>query len=298
MERSATSTANPVLPIGEVAGTVPAALTALVLPATTQADLGKKLTPGAYRSWQARRKGRVRGVPPHPTKEGSLLQPPFVSTPEALAELEEALSCDRLSPYLIACTDDRRRAIDLYEWNSKVSAAFYILLQTVEVTLRNACHRELTSLFGPTWYDERAFLRLDANFPKALDEANVHIQQSGATVDTPRLVAELHFGFWTRLLSPHLETTLWVPALWKAFPRFRQVSGTKISRHPVSKRFTYLRRFRNRIAHHEPIFDRVLVADNASLLEAIAWSYPSIAEWTDGFSQCADLIAAKPQITP
>ena len=39
----------------------------------------------------------------------------------------------------MAVDGDRRRAIALYEWNTRVSAAFYVPLQTVEVGLRNAC---------------------------------------------------------------------------------------------------------------------------------------------------------------
>jgi hypothetical protein len=52
---------------------------------------------------------------------------------------------DRLSSYLAASANKRRRAIALYEWNSAVSAAFYVPLQTVEVALRNGSHRELAA---------------------------------------------------------------------------------------------------------------------------------------------------------
>jgi hypothetical protein len=78
-----------------------------------------------------------------------------------LANLEGALSADRFATYLAAVGGDRHRAILLYEWNGAVSAAFYFPLQGVEIALRNACHRELTALFGPTWHNDARFLALD-----------------------------------------------------------------------------------------------------------------------------------------
>lgn len=59
-------------------------------------------------------------------------------------------------------------------------------------------------------------------------------------------------------------------------------------------RFDCLRQFRNRIAHHEPIFERALKADYASLLEVARWMHPDLAEWTDHFSHCSPLIAEGP----
>ena len=73
-------------------------------------------------------------------------------------------------------------------------------------------------------------------------------------IDTPHLIAELSFGFWTNLVGHRFARVVWVPGLHRAFPRFRRVSGAPIARQPVAYRFDYLRNFRNRIAHHEPIF--------------------------------------------
>lgn len=68
----------------------------------------------------------------------------------------------------------------------------------------------------------------------------------------------------------------------------------KTSRRFVAERFDYLRFLRNRIAHHEPIFMRMLARDYASLLEVAEWMSPDLADWTDGVSICVDLIRAKP----
>ena len=42
----------------------------------------------------------------------------------------------------------------------------------------------------------------------------------------------------------------------------------------VQRPLDYLRTFRNRIAHHEPIFGRHLAADYTSILEVAGWICP------------------------
>jgi len=219
---------------------------------------------------------------------------PFSYSSASIVNLETALSIDRFFSYVAASGGDRRRAIALYEWNSQVSAAFYVPLQAVEVALRNVCHRELSSIWGNAWPDSHAFQVLDRLFSRSIGDAKKRLVRLGVKADTPHIVAELSFGFWTTLLARRFEHILWSPALRRAFPRVKMVSGVKPSRRFVADRFDYLRVFRNRIAHHEPIFARDLAADYASLLEVAAWMFPDVAEWTDSFSACVALIKAKP----
>ena len=41
--------------------------------------------------------------------------------------LQQLLSTARMTPYLSACGGDWERAVDLYDWNAKVSAATALL---------------------------------------------------------------------------------------------------------------------------------------------------------------------------
>ncbi|MFO0437906.1 MAG: hypothetical protein ACK5YD_05205, partial [Phenylobacterium sp.] len=47
----------------------------------------------------------------------------------------------------------------------------------------------------------------------------------------------------------------------------------------VHRRLNALRRLRNRIAHHEPIFHRDLETDHAEVIEAIRWMSADTADW-------------------
>jgi hypothetical protein len=138
-------------------------------------------------------------------------------------------------------------------------------LQAVEVA--HACGREREVLFGAGWPRDPGFIALDPHFSHAVTEAEQRLRSISAPTDTPRLLSELSFGFWTSLFGHHFDRMLWVPGLYRAFPHFRRVMGKPIRRPAVAKRFHYLRKLRNRIAHHEPIFTRSLADDHESLLE-------------------------------
>ena len=80
------------------------------------------------------------------------------------------------------------------------------------------------------------------------------------------VVAELKFAFWVGLPSAQSDATPWRRAICKGFQ-----TGSGRKRSDVHGRFNMLRRFRNRIAHHEPVFRRDLSVDHAEILEAIGW---------------------------
>ena len=144
----------------------------------------------------------------------------FFYTHEVLDELEASLSRERLDTYLAAARGDRARAIRLHAWNTAVSAAFYGPLQGLEITLRNAMHRELAERYGPAWYDDP-----DAGLDRgALDRvtgARVEMARTGHGNETSRVVAALSFGFWVSLTGSggrltsgskaNYEMTLWRP---------------------------------------------------------------------------------------
>lgn len=83
---------------------------------------------------------------------------------------------------------------------------------------------------------------------RAVDRA---IRDCGGVRATPgKVMAELSFGFWRHLTAASHEKSVWVPYLHHAYP-------AKTNRADVDKTIGNLNAVRNRIAHHEPIFDRV-----------------------------------------
>jgi hypothetical protein len=64
----------------------------------------------------------------------------------------------------------------------------------------------------------------------------------------------------------------------------------------IAKRLDYLREFRNRIAHHEPIYHRALFADHASIIELIDWISDDIGSWAQMVSACDAILRGRPPL--
>jgi hypothetical protein len=126
---------------------------------------------------------------------------PFSYTPGIIQSLETALSTERLTAYLRVTGSDRDRALRLYLWNTEISAAFYGPLQGLEVALRNALHRELSRVFGTSWYDAPA-MPLAPRAQDRIRDAKASIAHSRKPVIPPHVVAVLSLGFWVSLLGP------------------------------------------------------------------------------------------------
>ena len=201
------------------------------------------------------------------------------------AALEKILSPDRMATYLGAAGGDRDRAVRLYRWNSMASSAFFGPIHMLEVSLRNAIHEQLADTWSTQWWtDPRC--RLTATHTTMVHQAIADLQRQKHATAPPDVVAALSFGFWVSLLGSggrgaNYETNLWRPALHLAFPNRPHPSRRKA----VHRELDFLRVFRNRIAHHEPIFDRHLAADHDSLLRVLDWIDHDVSAWTKQHSR-------------
>ena len=214
-----------------------------------------------------------------------------------LDELEASFSSERLGTYLKAAGGDRAKALQLYTWNTAISAAFYGPLQGLEVALRNAMHHRLSKCYGAAWYDHPT-TGLDAVGLDRLAAAKTEAARTGQAPGPPQIVAALSFGFWISLLGPggrvgptgrkaNYEMTLWRPALRRGFPH-----RSPLTRKQAHRPLNDLRKLRNRIAHHEPIFARNLLEDHQRILEVTGWISPSVRSWIEGHSRVAVLLDA------
>jgi hypothetical protein len=183
---------------------------------------------------------------------------------------------------------DRVAAIRLYERNTRFSGALYCSIQGLEVCLRNAIHRSLTTRYGPDWFDRLTGLKYP--LPQKIEAAKSNILDDGKLLTPGRVVAELSFGFWTALLSARYEKRLWVPCLHRAFPHAfagpefgPTTSGARrrVNRQDIARRLDGIRELRNRIAHHESIIRRSLDKDFRSIIETTAWICPTTSAWLD-----------------
>lgn len=186
-------------------------------------------------------------------------------------DLSVAISNDRIEPYNRSRTRSSATAYATYAWNIALCESLYPALNCLEVALRNSVHKAATDQFGTEyWFNSR--LRKDE-----LDRLNIsrsRINFSGSTSPSAgELVSCLSLGFWVSLFKGHYERVLWpllLPAVFPYAPRKQR------SRREISKRVDSIRRLRNRVFHHEPIWHlQDLHQQHQQILETIGWISPA-----------------------
>lgn len=217
-------------------------------------------------------------------------------------EIKKYISAARLQNYEIACDNDARRALKLYQTNIRISQAFYPLLSLLEVILRNALNEELTTYFSdPDWLinQQSGFMNhpsLTYTVKKTgAKKINFFLKNSVAKSITSirhpatqgKIIADLKFGFWTALFdNTHYSILSGRPI--KIFTNL----PAGCNRNTINKKLIRVREFRNRIYHNEPIIFSKDTAGNPffSLVEAnqiyndikdfFSWLDLDFLEWT------------------
>jgi hypothetical protein len=171
--------------------------------------------------------------------------------------LESTISKSRLNAYrqYFNCNNDVE-AISAYLWNKGIAAAFYPLVQAAEITLRNAIHSAATTKFSGNaeWF-------LMKRFPPSNELKSLYTNSKTGQAKTPKpstdqVVSSLTFGFWTGALNTHYDDPVYNRLLWPAsIPlAFPNANGTNATRKELFQRFKFIKDFRNRVGHYEPLW--------------------------------------------
>lgn len=200
----------------------------------------------------------------------------------------EHISHPRLKRYLDAANGNTDKALDLYEWNEAISGALFQSISGLEVALRNALHTQLTvwcANDAEQWYEDPK--GVFTNKSKEALAAAVAKATTGNGPPTPgQVVSQITFGFWRFLFTAAYQETLWVPCL-----RFA-LKGAK--RKDISDWTTDLHTTRNRIAHHEAIYQFPLEDQYESLIKLAEYVHPRLGWWIDSRSRVPALLAQRP----
>lgn len=198
----------------------------------------------------------------------------------------EAISQDRIDAYRSDGADEATTAAR-YLWNIALCESLYSPLQMCEIGLRNAVHRALTAHFGTDrWYDEPK-ARLECWASQQIQEAKKRIARRNKPLCPGRVVAELHFGFWTIFFNRyHDQTGLAAAVARRGFPGLPR-KQRKIG--ALEKRFRRIRKLRNRVFHHERISHfRDLEQQHGEIVQAVGWMSPELEDMVlklDRFTQ-------------
>jgi hypothetical protein len=207
-----------------------------------------------------------------------------------IASISAFLSSERLATFQ-KITGSTTEAILLHQQMLQFGTTLMSVTAVVEIAVRNAICERITSLLGGggwlrtppapfVWEPSEkskiglaeasarkaAYAKIPhgtkklldpAAFPNGITVGHTHeaiskARQKTITVADGQVIAQLTMAFWKRLFSTEYEHTLWNRSLKHIFP------DKQLKRSHVAVQFEEIYQARNRIAHHEPIYDKRL----------------------------------------
>lgn len=207
--------------------------------------------------------------------------------------VRDALSTPRMGTYVLAAGGDLGRAITLYGWNARISAALMLPAHFAEVTTRNAVSEGLTRLYGPNWPRSRSLTRSLPAPTGAFNPRRELQRAAGKQPTTGKIIAELKFAFWQHMFTSRHHDRVWKNQILALFPGSTGVSADGL-RTRVHDDLETIRQLRNRVAHHEPVIARDLAADLARMLDLVQLRSSPTAAWIRSMEQVSGLLGTRP----
>ncbi|MTJ02674.1 hypothetical protein [Idiomarina piscisalsi] len=211
-------------------------------------------------------------------------------------EIEALVSSNRYATYMKAIENAlgepcRALSLELYEWNAELSGKMLFPFHIYEVTLRNCIAEALRDRYSDNWPDNAAFVNslkpiLRGKFIRARDNYYAPIEGSEG-----KLLAELQLSIYESMLTSSQAPRLWIHK--KAFEKIFPIAPAT----PVPENTTYeehirklvielqigcktIRKLRNRVAHHEPIFNKNDIYEVIpGVVKLLNWRNPTACSW-------------------
>lgn len=216
------------------------------------------------------------------------------ATPTDTSAIRDVLSVPRMSTYLNAAGGDLDTAMNLYGWNARASAALMVPFHFTEVAIRNAASEALTSAYGPDWPWQAAFENTLPSPSGPVFNPKRELTQTRRKHGTAgKVIADLKFAFWVNIFTRRHDGRLWDHRILGVFPH---ASGTPARglRNRIHGDLEEIRKLRNRVAHHEPIFDCDLDDHVGRMLELIEFRSTSTSKWVLAMEEVTELLDSHP----
>ncbi|GIU51189.1 hypothetical protein TUM4438_39940 [Shewanella sairae] len=208
--------------------------------------------------------------------------------------IEQTLSVSRLSTYRNAIRaahgqDCLKTSISLYEWNADLSAHFLVAIHIYEFTLRNAISEAISLRYGADWPINVTFQNSLPAWQKSellgLDEV-INYQSIG------KVLPELRPFWFENMLRQANDLRIWAPFIHQVFPYADGITPQQV-RSSLKDGCFKIRKLRNRIAHHEPIFKQTTLQQAYPLItEAIQWRCQDTKRWLDKIERITPLLSS------
>ena len=206
----------------------------------------------------------------------------------------QVFSPERMITYEIMSQRKDRDPVELYLLNIQISGAFYFPLHVCEVVLRNAADQALCHTHTNDWHMNKGFQisLIEESRNKLLK--SISNKSNNGSVTKGDVIANLTLGFWVNLLAPKYNN-MWTSTFYNCFKGYKTAIPT--SKNPLNaqnkvfKKLTKVQKFRNRIAHYEPIINLNLANEYKRMMEIISYIDPKVAAWVETEQNVMNLIA-------
>lgn len=204
-----------------------------------------------------------------------------------ISAIKDSLSDKRFLAYLKKAGFNETYAFNLYLYNARISKAFLFPLHILEVSLRNRINEIFKINYGEDWANH-------SNFQSILtfeSLSNLEVALCRASQNkTENVISELSFDFWSNLFRPEYDRYFWQKNM-----KFL-ISNHLVTRKVFQKIIKEINKFRNRIAHHEPIYYLNISELHSQLIEVIGWISQETGYWVKHHSTVNEILRTSPSI--
>ncbi|MGW9567019.1 hypothetical protein [Prescottella equi] len=218
---------------------------------------------------------------------------PFAK-PTDEAAIRVVLSAPRSSTYVTAAGGDTAKAMALYGWNARVAAALMLPSHFAEVATRNAVSDALAAVYGARWPWNTTFEQsLPAPKGLAYNPQRDLLQTRKREHTTGKVIAELKFAFWQSMFTARHDVRVWDHQILTLFPNAAGITAPQL-RTRIYGDLEGIRKLRNRVAHHEPIFTRNLADDLTRMLDLVELRSTATAQWVRAMEEVSTILTERP----
>lgn len=213
--------------------------------------------------------------------------------------IDQLISSHRIASYSrVFSTSNDAELVGAYLWNSHICGVLYPLLSAAEVTLRNSIDTVLTGDMGKFWWKAgklsyKSFNPTAANPPDAVGKLvkNFGSAYNSAFIERRNrklkggpnhqdVVSKTDFSTWEFILDNEYmgDKLIWPKHLGRVFKGRWPTNQASVMLSSCKDQVNLVRKFRNRVSHHEPVWKRFNVTDEQ---QAVAHLHEKIGKITD-----------------
>ena len=205
--------------------------------------------------------------------------------------INEINSEKRMRRYLDEFPNDTNCALEMYLWNTKISAEFWHVIGFTEIALRNRIDQQLSRRSADprySWFRDPKIVRPGSLIARKVAKASDLLIRSGKSITHERLLTELNLSFWQQLVS-RANRHLW-PDISRGF-----TSTKTIKPETFAELVEEFHQFRNRIAHHNKIWHLDLFNKYLVMIELLENVDPQFSAFVMGEVSILSSLNAEPK---